>query len=77
MVLEDGLRTALPGVALGVLGAFAVTRFMASLLFAVSPVDPLSFLAAPVLLLLVALGSSLLPAERASRVNPIEALRRP
>jgi predicted permease len=75
MVLRDGLRTALPGIAIGVAAAFATTRLMTSLLFGVSPLDPLSFVLAPVFLLLIALGSTLLPAERASRVNPIEALR--
>jgi ABC-type antimicrobial peptide transport system permease subunit len=75
MVLGDGLRTALPGLVVGMLAAFGLTRFMASLLFSVSPLDPVSFAVAPILLLAVATISSLLPAERASRVNPIEALR--
>jgi putative ABC transport system permease protein len=75
MVVRDGLRTVLPGLALGLVASFGFTRLMASLLFAVSPLDPLSFALAPVLLLLVALGASLLPAERASRVSPLEALR--
>jgi predicted permease len=76
MILRDGLRTVLPGLALGLFAAFAVTRAMASLLYGVSPVDPWSFALAPLLLLLVAVVSSLLPAERASKVNPIVALRR-
>jgi ABC-type antimicrobial peptide transport system permease subunit len=75
MVLRDGLRTALPGLAIGMAAAFGVTRFMASLLFGVSPLDPVSFTVAPILLLAVALIASFLPAARASRVNPIEALR--
>jgi ABC-type antimicrobial peptide transport system permease subunit len=76
LILRDGLRTALPGLALGLLAAFAVTRAMASLLYGVSPLDPWSFALAPLLLLLVAVVSSLLPAERAAKVNPIVALRR-
>jgi predicted permease len=75
MVLGDGLRTALPGLVVGMAAAFGVTRFMASLLFGVSPLDPVSFTVAPILLLAVALMASFLPASRASRVNPIEALR--
>ncbi len=75
MVVRDGLRTVLPGLVLGLVVAFAFTRLMASLLFAVSPLDPVSFAIAPVLLLAVALIASLLPAERASRVSPLEALR--
>lgn len=75
MVLRDGLLTILPGLAIGLIAAFGVTRFMSSLLFSVSPLDPQSFLLAPALLLAIAVVSSLLPAERASRVNPLEALR--
>ncbi len=48
---------------------------MSSLLYGVSPLDPWSFVLAPVLLLVVAVASSLLPAERASKVNPLKALR--
>ena len=76
MILRDGLKTVLPGLALGLVAAFAMTRAMGSLLYGVSPLDPWSFALAPLLLLLVAVVSSLLPAERASRVNPIVALRR-
>lgn len=75
MVVRDGLRTVVPGLGLGLVASFVFTRLMASLLFAVSPLDPLSFALAPMVLLLVAIGASLLPAERASRVSPLEALR--
>jgi predicted permease len=75
MVVRDGLLMAVPGLALGLAVPFAFTRFMASLLFSVSPLDPVSFALAPLLLLLVATGACLLPAERASRVDPLEALR--
>jgi len=58
------------------LTAFALTRTMSSLLYSVSSLDPWSFVLAPLLLLGVAVASSLLPAERAAKVNPLTALRR-
>ena len=75
MILRDAIKTVAPGVAVGLLSAFALTRTMSSLLYGVSPLDPWSFVLAPVLLLVVAVASSLLPAERASKVNPLKALR--
>jgi putative ABC transport system permease protein len=75
MVLRDAFKTVVPGVVVGLLAAFALTRTMSSLLFSVSALDPWSFVLAPLLLLVVAAGASLLPAERASRVNPLTALR--
>ena len=75
MILRDGLLTALPGLLIGLLAAFALTRTMSSLLYSVSALDPWSFVLAPLLLLAVAVASSLLPAERAAKVNPIVALR--
>jgi predicted permease len=76
MILRDGLLTAVPGLLIGLLAAFALTRTLSSLLYSVSPLDPLSFVLAPLLLLAVAVASSLLPAERAAKVNPLTALRR-
>ena len=76
MILRDGLLTAAPGLLIGVLAAVALTRTMSSLLYSVSPLDPWSFVLAPLLLLGVAVSSSLLPAERAAKVNPLTALRR-
>ncbi|HEY7698715.1 MAG TPA: FtsX-like permease family protein, partial [Vicinamibacteria bacterium] len=75
-ILRDGLETALAGLLIGLLGAFALTRTLSSLLYSVSPLDPWSFILAPLLLLGVAVASSLLPAERAAKVSPIVALRR-
>ncbi|HEX6863370.1 MAG TPA: ABC transporter permease [Thermoanaerobaculia bacterium] len=63
------------GVAIGLAGAFALTRVLRSLLFEVSSTDPVVFVGAVVLLLLTAAGASYLPARRASRVDPVQALR--
>jgi ABC-type antimicrobial peptide transport system permease subunit len=75
MVVRGGLRITLLGVALGLAGAAAVTRSLATLLFNVQPLDPVTFAAAPILLSLVALAACALPALRASRVDPAVALR--
>jgi predicted permease len=70
-----GLVLAGIGVAIGLGGAAAVTRLMQSMLFGVSPVDPLTFALVPVVLVAAALTASYLPARRAARVDPIVALR--
>lgn len=75
MVLGHGARVASFGIAIGILAALALTRLMASLLYGVSATDPLTFIAVVALLTLVALGASYLPARRATRVDPIVALR--
>jgi putative ABC transport system permease protein len=75
MVLREGLLISLTGIALGLLGAFAVTRLLIALLFDTSPLDPGVFAAVPVLLAAVALLASWLPAERAASVEPLEAIR--
>jgi putative ABC transport system permease protein len=78
MVIFQGARLALAGVVVGVGVAIALVHFIASitaLLFGVGPLDPLVFVGTPVLLLLVSLGSVWLPALRASRVDPIIAMR--
>jgi len=66
---------ALAGVAIGLLGAFAITRLMRGLLFGVGATDPLTFIGIAVLLSAVALAASYLPALRAARVDPIISLR--
>ena len=75
LVLGEGLGMAAAGVALGLAGAAALTRLMASLLFSVTPHDPLTFAAGASLLLLMALLASFIPARRALRVDPMTALR--
>jgi predicted permease len=75
LVLREGAWTASIGAALGVVGAVALTRVMRSLLFGVGAVDAGAFVAAIALLVSVALLASWLPARRAARVDPVEALR--
>ena len=75
LVLKDGLVLALFGVVIGVAGAFALTRLMSSLLFDVKPTDAPTFIAVAVLLLIVALLASYIPARRATKVDPLVALR--
>ena len=75
LVLSQGLALTVTGVAIGVAGALAVTRFLRTLLFGVTPTDPVTFVAIPVLLLIVALAACWVPARRATRVDPMVALR--
>src|ERR1051325_8153610 len=75
MVVGQGLKLILIGLALGLVGAFALTRIMTSLLFGVSTVDPLTFAAVSALLALVALAACYIPARRATKVDPMIALR--
>ncbi len=75
MVLRQGTNTALLGVAIGLGIAFALTRLMTSLLFGVTAHDPMTFAAVAALLLFVALLACYIPARRASKVDPIVALR--
>ncbi len=75
MVLREGLNMTLLGAALGLLLALGLGRVFAGMLYEVSPVDPVSFIIAPVTLLLTALLACWLPARRATRINPLTALR--
>lgn len=75
MVVAEGMRPALIGVALGLAGALALSRVLASLIFGVSQSDPLTFASVSALLATVALVASLVPAYRATRVDPMRALR--
>ena len=75
LVMKDGTKIALFGIASGIAGALALTRLMASLLFEVKPTDPATFAAVTILLALVALAACYIPARRAMRVDPMVALR--
>jgi putative ABC transport system permease protein len=75
LVVARGLGLALAGIATGLAASFALTRLIASFLYGVAPTDPLTFLVVPSVLGLVALLASYLPGRRASRVDPVVALR--
>ena len=75
LVVGQGFALALAGVAVGVGGAIALTRVMKGLLFHVSATDPATFAGIAVLFLVVALAASAIPAHRATRIDPMEALR--
>ena len=75
LIVWKGLALALCGVAIGTTGAFAVSRLMRSLLFGVTPFDPFTFVAISLLLTLVALLASYIPARRVAQIDPIVALR--
>ena len=75
LVIAQGLKVALIGSLLGLVGALAATRFVSSLLYGVTPTDPTTFAGVPLLLIVVALLASWLPARRAANVDPMEALR--
>jgi predicted permease len=75
MVLRQGMKLVLIGVGLGLAVSFAATRVIASQLFDVTPTDPVTFAGAPLLLLIVALAACFAPALRATKVDPLVALR--
>jgi ABC-type antimicrobial peptide transport system permease subunit len=75
LVLVEGMSPALVGIAIGTIGALASARILTSLIFGVSAADPVTLAVVAATLPLVALLSSLVPAWRASRVDPLRALR--
>ncbi|HET7565036.1 MAG TPA: ABC transporter permease, partial [Gemmatimonadaceae bacterium] len=75
MVIRQGVTLTLVGIIVGILGSVAITRLLASLLYGVSAIDPVTFVGVPIVLIGVAVAASYLPARRAARVDPIVALR--
>jgi ABC-type antimicrobial peptide transport system permease subunit len=75
MILGQGTNLALIGTGIGIAAAFGLTRLMASQLFGVTATDPVTFLSVAVLIVLVALAACYIPARRATKVDPIVALR--
>ena len=75
LVVRQGLTLALVGVVLGVVAALAVTHLMSSLLYAVDSRDPLTFVVGPLVLGIVSVAASLLPAWKAAGMDPVRALR--
>ena len=75
MTIRDGLRLALPGIALGVVAALGATRLARAVLFNVSPADPVSYAVLTAAVVVVALLACYLPARRAARIDPLSAIR--
>ena len=75
MFIRHGLMLTAIGVAIGLAAAAGLMRLLGSLLFEVSPLDPLTYVAVPIVLALAALAASYLPARKATTIDPVEALR--
>jgi ABC-type antimicrobial peptide transport system permease subunit len=75
LVLAQGLRLSAAGAAVGLAGAFAASRLMSRFIYGVAPTDPLSYVVSTLVAVSVALLASYLPARRATKVDPIVALR--
>jgi putative ABC transport system permease protein len=75
IVLGRGMLLTFAGIVAGIAGAFALTRFLSTLLFGIAPTDPLTFIGVSLLLTAVAFLACYIPARRATQVNPMEALR--
>ena len=75
LVLRRAMLLAVIGIGIGVAGAFAVTRYLTSMLFGVKPIDTLTFVAVAVALAVVVFVACLVPARRAAKIDPLEALR--
>jgi ABC-type antimicrobial peptide transport system permease subunit len=75
LVLRDAMTSVLPGVVIGLLGAWGATRFIQGMLYGIAAVDPTTYIVTPLVIVAVALAASLWPASRAARVDPLIAMR--
>jgi ABC-type antimicrobial peptide transport system permease subunit len=75
LVITEGMKPALIGMLLGAVGAYALGGLLSKLIYGVSPADPLTFLVVALLLLAVALVACMIPAYRATQIDPVRALR--
>lgn len=75
LVVRRAMLLALVGIGIGIAGAFVVTRYMRTLLFGVKPIDIITFIAVAIALGIVVLIACLIPARRAAKIDPLEALR--
>ena len=75
MIVGHGMLLTFVGIGAGLLGAFGLTRLMATMLFGVKPTDPLTFIGVALLLTLVALFACYIPGRRATKVDPVDSLR--
>jgi putative ABC transport system permease protein len=75
LVLMQGIKVTLPGIAIGIAGGIFLTRFMSSLLFGIGALDPLTFACVPFFLAFACLLACWIPARRATKVDPMAALR--
>jgi ABC-type antimicrobial peptide transport system permease subunit len=75
LVMRQGLKLALAGIVIGTAGAFVLSRVMKSLLYQISATDPATLAGVAILFLFIALAASYIPARRAARIDPVDALR--
>jgi len=75
MVVREGLAPVVAGLSLGLAGGFVASRMMAGILYGIGPYDPMTFIGVPAVLATVAVLASLVPAIRATRVDPLEVIR--
>jgi putative ABC transport system permease protein len=75
LITKHGLILTLIGLAAGLVGSFALMRFLSGMLFQISATDPLTFVIVPVMFIIVALLACFIPARRAAKIDPMEALR--
>lgn len=75
LVLQRAMLLAIVGIGIGTVGAIAVTRYLTTLLFGVKPIDVVTFIAVAIALAVVVFVACLIPARRAAKIDPLEALR--